>query len=84
MGKVHCGQGRGVGGNHQIFAESALHPEAGYAKSGILIGEGEVADIERRLRNAPRHTAFLAIFNLALYHQAASLVEQAVTAGKRH
>ena len=39
MREVHRGQSCGVRGNHQIFAESSLHPQAGYAKSSILIGK---------------------------------------------
>ena len=49
MGQVHGSQSGGVGGNHQILAQTPFQTQSGYAKSRILISEIKVAGIECRL-----------------------------------
>ena len=64
VGKNTCCQNRRVRRNHQVFAQSPLQSQTGNTKRSILIIELQVSRRVSRLGNSPRHTPFIAIFDL--------------------
>ena len=73
----HRGQRRGVGRDHQVFTQPTLQPQPRYSETGILISEIDVADVERRFRNPPRHSAFRPVLHLPEHHLLVGLVQHA-------
>ena len=69
-------QCRGVRGNDQVGGQAALESKAGHAERPVLIVPGAIRKRVRRLRDAPRHVALAAVFDLASDACAAALVEQ--------
>ena len=61
----------------KIVAKPALQPKAGNAEIGILVGLFQVARVERRFRNAPRHLVEIAILDMAADDPAFGAFQQA-------
>ena len=74
----HRGERRGVWGDHDVLAEPALQAEAGYTEARVLIGLGEVAGVETRFGDAPRHAQLGCVLDLPGDDQSIGLLEQAV------
>ena len=74
----------GVWSDDDIFAETALEPQSGHAKTRVLIGEINIARVVCRFRLAPGHLSLRTIFNLTAHHEFARLAQQARHRGAHH
>ena len=79
----HQGECGGVGRHDQILFQSALQPERGNAEGSILIDPMRIDRAVGRLRDAPRHIAFVGIFDLSIYGSFAGVIEQRVAKAER-
>ena len=57
LGLDHRREAGGVRGDDEILAQAALQAEAGHAEARVLVGLLEVAGVEPRFGDAPRHAA---------------------------
>ena len=56
-GSIIAASAVAYGAIDEVLAEAALEAEAGHAEARVLVGLLEVAGVERRLGDAPRHAA---------------------------
>ncbi len=83
-GGVDHGRQRGrVRRDHEVLAQPALQPQPGDTEARVLIGQVEVADVVRGLRDSPRDAVGRAVRDLALDDEPARLLEQAAL-GRPH
>ncbi len=68
-GVDHRGKGRGVGRDDDVFAQASLESQARHTEARVLIGQIEVAGVESRFRDSPRHIALRSIVDLAANDQ---------------
>ena len=73
----HRRQSGGVGGDHPIFAETPLQPEAGNAEVRILVSELQVAGVVSGFGYAPGQAQLRGVIDLAAHDQTVGLFEQA-------
>ena len=72
-----------IGGDHDVFAQSALQPEPGNAKRGVLITQIDIPRIVGGFGDSPWHPPFSAIFDLPAHDQFGSFVKQ-TSGGRTH
>ena len=80
----HRGQCGGVGCDDQILTQSAFQPQTRHAETRILVGEIDVAGVESRFRNSPRHAAFGTVFDLPEHHLLVRLAQHAFVGRAHH
>jgi len=84
LGRHHQRKRRGVRRDDHILGESAFEPQAGHAKSAVLIIEMCIDRVVAGFRNAPRYAAQPPIFDLTGHSRPAGPVEQRVLVGRHH
>ena len=77
LGLDHGGERRRVRGDDDVLGEAALQAEAGDAEARVLVGALEVACVEGRLGDPPRHASLRGVAHLARHDEPVGLVEQA-------
>ncbi len=72
----HQRQRRGIWRNHQVVCQAALQAHAGHAEGSVLIIQAGVEGVVAGFRDAPRHAALLAVFDLTRDCRPVGLVQQ--------
>ncbi len=72
----HGGEGRGIGCDHELVAETALQSESGHSEGLVLVVVVPVHEVVGRLRDAPGYAAVRRVRHLPPHRHPAGLVEE--------